>query len=196
MDRDDSMQNTSVARPALPTPPTPSLSHPVSPPPPPSTLQVATTPLHEVSPSPPQPLSPTITSPCLSEIKVNSHRAQEQEDPSKIEKYNTAPTTTIPTTTATDTSPERAISATTTAHTAEVGDAFNSDTDDTTAYGDDDNPGGSSDDYIAYDPGSINTSSVFSDATQASTTRDDITGCSSISFRHTRCSLSTTWRQP
>jgi len=41
-------------------------------------------------------LSPAIASPCLSEIKVNSHRAQEQENSSKIEKYDTAPITKLP----------------------------------------------------------------------------------------------------
>src|SRR6266850_7644869 len=82
-------------RPALPTPPTletpltPCLSRSVTQP-----LPSSTSPLHELTP--PRPLSPAIASPCLSEIKVNSHRAQEQEDSSKIEKYDTAPITKRP----------------------------------------------------------------------------------------------------
>src|SRR6267142_2425844 len=83
----------SCPRPTLPTPltfnmpPTPSLLRSVSPP-------LPSTPLHELTL--PQHLSPAIASPCLSEIKVHSHCTQEQEDSSKIEKYNTAPITKPP----------------------------------------------------------------------------------------------------
>jgi len=47
-------------------------------------------PLHKLAPS--QPLSLTITLSHLSGINVNGHRAQEQEDSSKIGQSNTTPT--------------------------------------------------------------------------------------------------------
>jgi len=113
-------------------------------------------------------LSPTVTSPGLSEIKVHSHCAQEQEDSSKIEKYNTAPIT----------KPLQAQDCHDTSDNSNnnllslfdsddnpgnksnlsnhkfvhdpVGDALNGDIEDTSAHGDNNNAGSSGDSCIVY----------------------------------------------
>jgi len=166
-------------RPALPTPPTletpltPCLSRSVTQP-----LPSSTSPLHELTP--PRPLSPAIASPCLSEIKVNSHRAQEQEDSSKIEKYDTAPITKRPQAQdrrdTSDNSNNSLLSLIPQAPDSldddsddlsdqnrasdQSGDAFIGDIEDTTAHGDGDNADSSDDDDIVYDPGGISSNTL------------------------------------
>ena len=110
----------------------PSFSRPKSTPPTPLTSDMPPTPSlpRSVSPSPPtsppsdQPLAPlslTAALPHTSETQVHSHCAQEQ-DTSKVEKYNTAPTKKPPQARRhfdSDDDPGNKTSATTTAHTTE-----------------------------------------------------------------------------
>jgi len=165
--------------------------------------------LHKLTPL--QHLSPAITSPCLSEINIHSHHAQEQEEVSKIEKYDTAPIMKPPQVQDCDTSDnsnnnllsfpdsdnndsdnDSNNDLTSKSDLSDqnhvydqVSDAFKGDIEDTSAHGDSDNTDSSGDDdYIAYDPGGISTSSIFGNATQASTTSDDTTDDSSPSSTH------------
>jgi len=146
-------------------------------------------------------------SPCLSKINVHSHCAQEQEEVSKIEKYDTAPIIKpLQVQDCRDTSDNSNNSLLSLPNSDndsdndlasksdlsdqnhvydQVSGAFEGDIEDTSAHGDGDNTDSSGDDdYIAYDPGGISTSSVFSNATQASTTSDDTTDNSSPSSTH------------
>jgi len=151
-------------------------------------------------------------SPCLSKINVHSHHAQEQEEVSKIEKYDTALITKLPQAQdhcdTSDNSNNNLLSLpdsdnddsdddsnnnlTSKSNLSDqnhvydrVSDTFKGDIEDTSAHGDGNNTDSSGDnDYIAYNPGGISTSSIFSDATQASTTSDDTTDDSSPSLTH------------
>ena len=148
-------------------------------------------PLHELTLL--QHLSPAVVSPCLSEINIHSHHAQEQEEVSKIEKYNTALITkplqaqdcrdtsdnsnnnllSFPDSNDDDSDDDSNDNLASKSDLGNqnhaydrVSNAFKGDIEDTSAHGDGDNTDSSSDDdYFVYDPGSISTSSVFSDAT-------------------------------
>jgi len=146
-------------------------------------------------------LSPAVASPCLSEIKVHSHRAQEQES-SKIEKYDTAPITKPPqaqdrrdtsdnsnnnllSLPDSDDNPgnESDLSNHNRAYNR-VSDAFNGDIEDTSAHDNDaDADSSGNDENVAYDPGGVSKDSTLDGATQDSA--DDTTDDSSPSSTHT-----------
>jgi len=170
-------------------------------------LLPSTSPLNKLTP--PQLLSPAVASPCLSEINIHSHRAQEQEV-SKIEKYDTAPITKQPQAqdrrdtsdnsnnnllslpdsdndNSDDDSDDDLASKSNLSdqnHVYDrVSDAFKGDIKDTSAHSNGNNTDSSGDDdYIAYDPGGIINDSTLDGTTQDSA--DGTTNDSSLSSTH------------